>query len=127
MSDGGLSISSQAVLGSSATAGDIRVGETYAGDQSSQIEVTSTQLSGGQWIGPAVRMQNGGQDMYLGIYFWNNGNQQLRIYKRSAGTWIAARKLVQLRAAGRGDAVAVDGGWFDDFVPAERRGADQCD
>ena len=86
--DGGLSISSQAVLGSSATAGDIRVGETYAGDQSSQIEVTSTQLSGGQWIGPAVRMQNGGQSMYLGIYFWNNGTQQLRLYKRSAGTWI---------------------------------------
>ena len=88
VSDGGLSISSQAVLGSSATAGDIRVGETYPGDQSSQIEVTSTQLTGGQWIGPAVRMQNAGQDMYLGIYFWNNGTQQLRLYKRSAGTWI---------------------------------------
>ncbi len=88
VSDGGLSISSQAVLGTSATAGDIRVGETYPGDQSSQIEVTSTQLSGGQWIGPAVRMQNGGQDMYLGIYFWNSGSQQLRLYKRSAGSWI---------------------------------------
>jgi Putative esterase len=87
VSDGGLSISSQVVLGSSATAGDIRVGETYPGDQSSQIEVTSTQLTGGQWIGPAVRMQNGGQNMYLGIYFWNNGNQQLRIYERTAGSW----------------------------------------
>ena len=84
----GLSISSQAVLGSSATAGDIRIGETYPGDQWSQVEVTSTQLSGGQWIGPAVRMQNGGQNMYLGIYFWNSGSQQLRLYKRSAGTWI---------------------------------------
>ena len=30
VSDGGLSISSQAVLGTSATAGDIRTGETYA-------------------------------------------------------------------------------------------------
>ncbi|HEX6761239.1 MAG TPA: LamG-like jellyroll fold domain-containing protein [Gaiellaceae bacterium] len=88
VSDGGLSISSQAVLGSSATAGDIRTGESYASDQSSQVEVTSTQLSGGQWIGPAVRMQNGGQDQYLGIYFWNNGTQQLRLYERSAGTWI---------------------------------------
>jgi S-formylglutathione hydrolase FrmB len=86
--DGGLSISSQAVLGSSATAGDIRTGETYAGDQSSQVEVTATQLSGGQWMGPAVRMQNGGQNQYLGIYFWNSGSQQLRLYKRSAGTWI---------------------------------------
>ena len=53
----------------------IRTGETYAGDQSSQVEVTSTQLSGGQYIGPAVRMQNGGQDMYLGIYYWNNGTR----------------------------------------------------
>ncbi len=73
--------------------------------------MTSTQLTGGQWIGPAVRMQNGGQDMYLGIYFWNNGTPQLRIYKRSAGTWIqlgssyncgplAAGTLLQLTAVG---------------------------
>jgi Putative esterase len=87
VSDGGLSISSQTVLGSSGTAGDLRVGETYPGDQSSQIEVTSTQLSGGQWIGPAVRMQTGGQNMYLGIYFWNSGNPQLRVYERSSGNW----------------------------------------
>src|SRR5262249_13629614 len=75
------------VIGTSATAGAIRNAETYTGDQSSQVEVTSTQLSGGQWMGPAVRMQNGGQDMYLGIYFWNNGTQQLRLYERNAGTW----------------------------------------
>src|SRR5262249_18778553 len=86
-SDGGLSISAQAVQGTSATAGDIRTAETYSSDQSSQTEVTSTQLSGGQWIGPTVRTQNGGQDTYLGIYFWNNGSQELRLYKRSAGTW----------------------------------------
>ena len=88
VSDGALSISSQSVRGTSTTAGDIRVGETYPGDHYSQIEVTSAQLSGGQWIGPAVRMQAGGQNMYLGIYFWNNGSQQLRVYKRSAGNWI---------------------------------------
>ncbi len=89
ISDGGLSISSQTVVGSSAgLAGDIRTGETYAGDQYSQVELTSTQLTGGQWIGPAVRAQNGGQDTYLGIYFWNNGSPQLRLYTRSAGTWI---------------------------------------
>ena len=39
-------------------------------DQYSQVEVTSTQLSGGQWVGPTVRSQNSGQDTYLGIYFW---------------------------------------------------------
>jgi hypothetical protein len=88
VADGGLSISSQAVLGSSATAGDIRTGESYASDQSSQVQLTSAQLSGGQWVGPAVRMQNGGQNQYLGIYFWNSGTQELRLYKRSAGTWV---------------------------------------
>ncbi|MGB0093683.1 MAG: Ig-like domain-containing protein [Solirubrobacteraceae bacterium] len=89
MSDGGLSIVSQAVVGTAgATAGDIRVGESYGSDQYSRIEVTSTQLSGGEWIGPTVRSQNGGQNTYLGIYFWNNGNPQLRLYKRTSGTWI---------------------------------------
>ncbi len=89
MGDGGLSISSQAVVGSSgAHAGDIRVGEVYGADQWSQVEVTAAQLGGGQWIGPVVRAQNGGQDTYLGIYFWNSGSPVLRLYKRSAGTWI---------------------------------------
>ena len=88
MSDGALSIASKAVVGTSATAGDIRTAETYGSDQSSQIQLTSTQLSGGQWIGPAVRMQSAGQNAYLGMYFWNNGAPQLRLYKRSAGTWI---------------------------------------
>ena len=36
---------------------------------------------------PAVRAQNGGQNTYLGIYFWNSGSPQLRLYKRIAGTW----------------------------------------
>ena len=53
MGDGGLAISSQVVTGTSATySGDIRTGETYSSDQSSQVAVTATQLSGGQWIGP---------------------------------------------------------------------------
>ena len=34
-----------------------------------------------------MRSQNGGQNTYLGIYFWNSGSPQLRLYKRSAGTW----------------------------------------
>ncbi len=88
MSDGGMAISSQAVVGTkTAYSGDIRTGETYASDQSSQIEVTSTQLSGAQWIGAAVRAQNGGQNLYLGLYFWNNGNPELMLYKRISGSW----------------------------------------
>ncbi len=88
MSDGGLAISSQVVVGtSSGYSGDIRTGETYSSDQSSQIALTSTQLTGGQWIGPAVRAQNGGQSLYLGLYWWNNGNPELMLFKRTSGAW----------------------------------------
>jgi hypothetical protein len=87
ISDGGLSIASGVAVGTSAQAGDIRSGEAYGGDQFSSVEVTNTQISGGQWLGAAVRMQNGGQNMYLGIYFWNNGTPQLRLYERNNGTW----------------------------------------
>ena len=49
VSDGALSISSQQVIGTvGQNTGDIRTGETYPGDQFSQIQTTSTALSGGQ-------------------------------------------------------------------------------
>jgi putative esterase len=86
MSDGAMTISSQAVAGgNSGTSGGTRTAETYASNQYSQVQVTSAQLTGGQWIGPAVRSQNGGQNLYLGIYFWNSGSPQLRLYKRTSG------------------------------------------
>jgi hypothetical protein len=88
--DGGLAISSQVVVGTNPTgiSGDIRTAEAYSSNQYSQVEVTSTQLTGDQWIGPAVRLQNGGQDGYVGIYYWNNGNPELIIFKRSgASSW----------------------------------------
>jgi hypothetical protein len=88
MTDGGLAISSQQVVGTSSSySGDIRTAETYASDQYSQIEITSTQLSAGQWIGVAVRAQNGGQDLYLGLYFWNDGDPVLMLFKRIDGGW----------------------------------------
>ena len=88
MSDGAMTISSQLVVGgNSGLSGDIRTAETYTSDQYSQVQVTSTQLTGGQWIGPAVRSQNGGQNQYLGIYFWNSGSPQLRLYKRASGSF----------------------------------------
>ena len=87
ISDGGMAISSQAVTGTAgAVTGDVWTADTFASDQYSRVEVTSTQPVGG-WIGPAVRVQNGGQDGYLGIYYWNSGSPLLRLYKRSGGNW----------------------------------------
>ncbi|MGA9673323.1 MAG: hypothetical protein WBQ94_29295, partial [Terracidiphilus sp.] len=85
ISDGGLAISSGVVVGTNAAgvSGDIRTAESYSSNHYSLVQVTSTQLTSGQWIGPAVRLQNGGQGGYLGIYYWNYGNPQLMIFKRS--------------------------------------------
>jgi hypothetical protein len=86
--DGGLTIASQQVIGTAgAITGDIRTAENYPGNQSSTITVASPQLSGSQWIGPAVRMQNNGQSGYLGIYFWNNGSPQVQLFKRTSGNF----------------------------------------
>ena len=46
--------------------------------------MTSTQLSGGQWVGPAVRAQYGGQDLYLGLYWWNSGSPLLMVFTRTS-------------------------------------------
>ena len=104
-----MAISSQVVTGTAgATTGDIRTAESYASDQYSQVEVTSTQLTGGQWVGPAVRMQNGGQNGYLGIYYWNSGSPELVLYKRSAGNWTQLGAYSIWSAGGR-DAAGAGG------------------
>ena len=88
IADGGMAIASQQVTGTAGVvSGDIRTAETYPGDQYSEVEVTSTQLTGSQWIGPAVRLQNGGQDGYVGLYNWNSGSPVLQLFKRSGGNW----------------------------------------
>jgi len=112
ISDGGLAISSQVVTGTAgAVRGDIWSAQGFSSDQYSQVEVTSTQLTGGQWIGPGVRLQNGGQNGYVGLYNWNNGSPQLSVFKRSGGGWaqissvypvspLAAGTTLQLSAVG---------------------------
>ena len=67
-SDGGLSIVPGQVVGNGGNSGDLRTGESYPSDQFSQLAVGSAQLSGTQWIGPAVRMQASGQSGYVGFY-----------------------------------------------------------
>ena len=89
ISDGSLTISAQAAAGTNASdiSGDMRTAESYSSNQYSQVEVTSAQLTGAQWIGPAVRLQDGGQDGYAGIYNWNNGSPELMLFKRTGGNW----------------------------------------
>lgn len=84
---GGLSISLHAVIGRSGLAGDSWTAETFTSGQYSQIQATSTQLTGGQWIGAAVRVQADGKDAYVGVYYWNHGSPELLLFKRSAGNW----------------------------------------
>ena len=113
VSDGGLAISSQVVAGTAGAgvSGDIWNAGAFTSDQYSQVEVTSTQLTGGQWIGPMVRAQNSGQNAYVGIYYWNNGSPNLMLFKRSGGNWtqlgstfnsgaLAAGTQLQLKAVG---------------------------
>jgi hypothetical protein len=117
LSVGGLAITSQTVSGTvpSGVSGDIRTGESYDSNQYSQIEVTSTQLTGSQWIGAAVRMQAGGQDAYVGIYNWNSGSPNLMLFERNGGNWSQLGSTyncgplaagTQLRVIAVGDTVA---------------------
>ena len=102
ISDGGLSIRSHAVTGRSGLTGDIWTARTFTSSQYSQIEVTSTQLTGDEWIGTAVRAQHRGRDAYVGIYYWNNGKPELMLFKRSGENWTQLGSL-QFRAARRRD------------------------
>jgi len=90
MPDGGMAISSGAVIGTAGqTTGDMWTEDTFTSDQFSEVAVTSAQLTGNEWVGPAVRMQSGGQDGYVGIYNANNGSPDLILYERSGGSWTA--------------------------------------
>jgi Putative esterase len=87
ISDGGLSIRSHTVTGRTGLTGDMWTARTFTSSQYSQIEVTSTQLTGGEWIGTAVRAQHRGQDAYVGVSYWNSGKPELMLFKRSGGNW----------------------------------------
>jgi hypothetical protein len=90
MNDGGLSIVSQQAVGrAGAIAGDVRVAEAYSSDQYSQVEVSSTPLPVGAWVGPTVRSQSGGQNTYLGLYWHDQGSGDfvLQLYVRQSGSW----------------------------------------
>ena len=76
------------MAGNGQDSGDLRTGESYPSDQFSQLAVGSTPLSAGQWIGPAARMQAGGQSMYLGMYYLPpNGSPEVMLFLRNQGSW----------------------------------------
>ena len=89
MSDSKMEISSHAVTGTSVSgvSGDIWTAHAFTSDQYSQIEVASAQLTGREWIGPAVRVADDGQNAYLGIYWWNSGRPELMLYLRHSGNF----------------------------------------
>ncbi len=114
--DGGLAIASDEVAGTNpgGNSGDTWTATSFSSDQYSQIDVSATPLTGGQWIGVGVRTQNSGADGYYGIYDWNGGSPQLMLFKRTtdggwqqlgssyaSGTLPAGTKL-KLEAAGSG-------------------------
>ena len=35
-----------------------------------------------------MRAQGGGQNAYVGIYYWNSGNPELMLFERKAGNWL---------------------------------------
>ena len=80
-SSGGLHISANSYTGSNSQglAGDFTA-NTYYFNQYSQITITATQLSNTQWIGPSVRVQNGGRNFYVGMYIFKT---VIRTYKFS--------------------------------------------
>ena len=120
-SDGAMSIASQQLVGTAgATTGEIRTAESYPSDQFSQVLVSATPLSGGQWVAAAVRMQASGQNGYAGLYYWNFGSPELMLFKRTGGGWaqigstynsgvLAAGTLVQVMAVGSTISVLANG------------------
>ena len=84
--DGALALISNQVSGAAAgqISASIRTSESYDANQYSEIKTTATQLFGSQWIGATVRTQANG-DLYLGMYWWNNGNPVLGLFKRISG------------------------------------------
>ena len=53
-----------------------------------------------------VRAQNGGLNAYVGIYYWNNGSPDLKLFKRSGANLDPAWQHLQQRGAGGRDPAA---------------------
>ena len=75
------------------------------------MQVTSTQLTGGQWIGAAVRLQNGGSSGYVGHLLLELGSPELQLFKRTGTNgWTQLGSSYSSGAAGGRDAAGGGGG-----------------
>ena len=86
--EGGLTIASNVAVGTSAALKDsMRTAESYGNDHYSEIQVTASALASGDFIGPAVRMQNTGNNEYAVLYFNNPSalGYMISLYKRIGG------------------------------------------
>ena len=111
MSDGGLAIASQAVVGSTAAySGNIRTGESYASDQSSQVQVTgrsSVVASGSGWCARPERWPELLRRLVL-VELWQPGSDVVQAGERELDParvyvceWgVAAGTQLQLAVAG---------------------------
>ena len=87
MSDGAMTINSQVVAGGNSwQSGDTRTAETL---HEQPVLAGTGHLDTAHWR--PVDWSSGAvpkrADLYLGIYFWNGGSPQLRLYKRTSGSW----------------------------------------
>ena len=89
MTGGGLAIANQAVEGPTPAATPVTSvpASPTPATSSPRSRWPPPPLTGNQWVGPVVRAQAGGQDLYVGIYFWDNGNPELMLFLRDNGNW----------------------------------------
>lgn len=86
--DGGLTIAGNEVASTAAAhLGNYRNDQIYSDDQYAEIEVTSTPLAAGDFIGVMARAKNGGRDFYTVFYGalvsdGGVGHENLYLYKR---------------------------------------------
>jgi len=71
-------------------------------DQYAQLETASASSTAARWTGVAVRIRDGGQDAYVGIYKTDHGKSELILCKRIRGRWIRLGRTY-------GDAPLADG------------------
>ena len=123
ISDGKMAISSHAVTGTSASgiSGDIWTAHAFTSDQYSQVEVASAQLTGTQWIGPAVRVAGRRAECLSGHLLVEQRQTGIEAVLEARGKLHSDRQRLQQRAACCRDQAKAHGHRQHDLFHGERR------